>query len=360
MAYYENRAGSVRVTVRLGNGERRKRTFDTRPEAEAWANAMEAKAALGMVSAIRASGKTVADVFQAYLEHAVPQKDSAKHDTLKLTTWLTDPLARVPLAEVTPQHINDWSARRRQQTYRGKAIKPSTLQRELNSMSAAFAYAIKTLQWMEENPVHAAIKPPKVAPRNRPLLTEDEIRALIIATGYERDAELVTLTARVGLLFLLGLETGMRSGELLRVRRRDFNPKARTVFVSGLEQGGRKNAHSGRLDCSRYVPLTEEALRLLTQLERAAPRGPLVKLAQMNDSQRDAIWRKARRQAGVVDLHFHDAKHEACTRLSKFLDVFELSYAVGTKDIQLLRDTYYQNDASAAAVKLPTKLAIAA
>lgn len=76
----------------------------------------------------------------------------------------------------------------------------------------------------------------------------------------------------------------------------------------------------------------------------------------LDDSQRDALWRKARDKAGVTQYTYHDSKHEACTRLSKFLDVLDLSHAIGTKDIRLLRDTYYINDASAAAAKLPKQL----
>jgi integrase len=78
----------------------------------------------------------------------------------------------------------------------------------------------------------------------------------------------------------------------------------------------------------------------------------------INDSQRDALWRKARNQAGVEDLHFHDTKHEAATRLSKYIDVLALSHAIGTKDIRLLRDTYYNNDASRIATLLPKQLSI--
>lgn len=70
----------------------------------------------------------------------------------------------------------------------------------------------------------------------------------------------------------------------------------------------------------------------------------------------DALWRKARDMACVEDLHFHDTKHEAATRLSQFIDVLALSHAIGTKDIRLLRDTYYNNDASRIAKKLPAQL----
>lgn len=79
-------------------------------------------------------------------------------------------------------------------------------------------------------------------------------------------------------------------------------------------------------------------------------------LVGLSDALRDALWRKARDRSGVTDLKFHDSKHEACTRLARYIDVIALSHAIGTKDLKLIRDTYYQNDAAAQAAKLPAAL----
>src|SRR5690606_23910156 len=119
-------------------------------------------------------------------------------------------------------------------------------------------------------------------------------------------------------------------------------------------------------DPSRKVPLTGRAMELLDKLLETMPEGQEAKdgfsyppyIVGVNDSQRDALWRKARDKSGVENLTYHDTKHEAATRLSTFLDVLALSHAIGTKDVRLLRDTYYNNDAQRAAKLLPSKLAI--
>jgi hypothetical protein len=49
-----------------------------------------------------------------------------------------------------------------------------------------------------------------VPSRRRPLLTEAEINAIATATGYPFDPQLRTITAKVGAVFLLARETGMR------------------------------------------------------------------------------------------------------------------------------------------------------
>lgn len=61
-------------------------------------------------------------------------------------------------------------------------------------------------------------------------------------------------------------------------------------------------------------------------------------------------------RAGVVNLHFHDLKHEAATRLAPYLNVLALSHAIGTKVVRLLREVYYNNDASRSAALLPQQL----
>ena len=224
-------------------------------------------------------------------------------------------------------------------------------------MSGAFAYALKALHWIKVNPCHGAAKPEEGQPRKRALLKPAEVEALCIATGYIRDPLLLTQTARVGACFLFALETGMRSGEILRLRPEDFWKDKCTAHVSALEPGGRKAAKSGRsqLDPSRNVPLTERAINLLDQLLLRMPVDQPY-IVGVKDSLRDALWRKAVKQAGLVDLHFHDMKHEAATRLSPYLDVLALSHAIGTKNVQLLRNTYYNNDAFRSAALLPKQL----
>jgi len=180
---------------------------------------------------------------------------------------------------------------------------------------------------------------------------------LCAATGYAEDRALTTVGSRVGACFLLALETGMRSGEILRLRPADYNRDDRTLFVSATEKGGRKGARSGHVQAHRTVPLTARAVELVDQLLQSMPEGQPY-IVGLTDQQRDANWRKYRDMAGVENLHFHDAKHEAATRLCRFLDVIALSHAIGTKDLKLLRDTYYNNDAAHAATLLPERLAV--
>lgn len=354
MASFERRGSSIRAIVSFPDGKR-SRTFDTMLEARRWAAELEHKKKGGFERT--AKRRTVEDLFMAYLPVAVAT-DSAKWNRIRLMAFCNAPLGRVFLSDVGPEHIEDW-IRDRLRTVAG-----STVNRELNLMSAAFSYGVKVRKWLDINPCHGVKRPPNGAPRHRRLLTAHELAAIASATGYDPEMPPRTLLARVGACFFLALETGMRSGEILRLRPQDYDRDARTVYVHALEQGGRKGTRSGQVRADRSVPLTERAIQILDQLVASMPpdQKPRPEMSMppyivgMTDQQRDALWRKARDRSGVCDLRFHDTKHEACTRLAAYVDVIALSHAVGTKNLKLLRDTYYNVDAEKIAQALPTSL----
>lgn len=348
MASVEQRGKVWRVVVRLPGGGKLTATRDTKAEALHWGNEQEKLKSRGTLPA---TGVTVEDMFMAY-EAAVGSKtDSAKWNTLRILNWCKDPIAARRLSSIVTHDINEWAARR------GAAVSGSTVNRELNLMSAAFAYAVKDRRWIEINPCHGVRRPESARPRKRPLLSPAEIDAICVSSGYSTDPKLSTKTSRVGACFLLALETGMRSGEILRAKPVDYWPDKRTLHVSATEKGGRKTARSGRnlADPSRNVPLTGRAMELIEQLLLCRPADQPY-IVGMDDSARDALWRKVVNRAGVVNLHFHDLKHEAATRLAPYLDVLALSHAIGTKDVRLLREVYYDNDASRSASLLPQQL----
>ena len=55
----------------------------------------------------------------------------------------------------------------------------------------------------------------------------------------------------------------------------------------------------------------------------------------------DALFRKAKMRANIEDLHFHDTRREALTRLSKIFDVMELARISGHRDLRILQNVYY-------------------
>jgi integrase len=170
-------------------------------------------------------------------------------------------------------------------------------------------------------------KPSQPAARTR-RVTQDELDRLAHSAGDD----LSTATARAFHAFLFAIETGMRAGEILGLRPGDV--EGRVAHLPRTKNGS-----------ARDVPLSTEALRLLAALPEADP------LFGLTTGQLDALWRKVRDRAGVTDLHFHDSRHEAVTRLSRRLDVLTLARVIGHRDIRMLM-IYYDESADDIAGRL--------
>ncbi|MDR2015092.1 MAG: tyrosine-type recombinase/integrase [Azoarcus sp.] len=85
-------------------------------------------------------------------------------------------------------------------------------------------------------------------------------------------------------------------------------------------------------------------MRLLGQLPEDGAR-----VFGLSPCQLKANFRKACRRAQIVDLHFHDTRHEAITRLARKLDVLDLARMVGTRELKILMVYYNATPAEIAA-----------
>jgi integrase len=177
----------------------------------------------------------------------------------------------------------------------------------------------------------ADVGKPASPPARRRRISADEIDRIVMALGYG-GGPAETVSDRVALAFLFALETAMRAGEILGLRPQDV--AAKSVTLQATKNGD-----------VRRVPLSPRAREILTLLPAADP------VFGLDPGSRDALFRKARDRAGVVDLHFHDSRAEAIWRLSKKLDVLELARVIGHRDIKSLM-LYYHADADELADRL--------
>jgi len=99
----------------------------------------------------------------------------------------------------------------------------------------------------------------------------------------------------------------------------------------------------------RDVPLSKEALRILSRLPRESDDASCFGVEAKSI---DALWRKAKAKAMVEGLTFHDLRREATTRLAKKLDVLELAKVTGHRDLRVLSRVYYAPDMQDVASKL--------
>ena len=131
-------------------------------------------------------------------------------------------------------------------------------------------------------------------------------------------------------MFRLALQTAMRQGEICGIR-------ARHVMGDYVHLPMTKNG------APRDVPLTAEAKQIVAELVSRKPLRP------DNVSQ---IFRQAVNRAGIKDLRFHDARHEATVFLASKLHVMDLCKVTGHRDLKILLSTYYAPTPDDLAAKL--------
>jgi integrase len=293
------------------------KTFDTKAEAEAWSAAEEAKIEAGEWKPPSAT-LTIADLFDRYSREVSPHKGNPEFDTYRLVALAK--MLRGPVESCDAARLAEWRDERLKQ------VSPGSVNRELGLIGAVFTRAIK--EWrlpIAVNPVHQIMRPRNPPHRTR-RVTDAELAVVVRQLGWDRVSAPETLYQWVAWIACLGLETAMRRGEMLSMTW--ANVHDRHVHLPKT-----KNGHA------RNVPLSSGARALFGLLERGE--GQIVPLKPNTFEQ---YWIRAVKATGIKDLHMHDLRHEATTRMApKFRDAMELSRVTGHRTLAALQ-MYYHPD----------------
>jgi integrase len=119
----------------------------------------------------------------------------------------------------------------------------------------------------------------------------------------------------------------MRRSEILSLRWPDVFLDERFVRLHDSKNGE-----------ARDVPLSTRAAAALVALPRR-PDGHVFPIT--GDALKKAFTRACER-AGLENMHFHDLRHEATSRIATRLDnILELSAVTGHKTVQMLKRYYH-------------------
>lgn len=178
------------------------------------------------------------------------------------------------------------------------------------------------------NPVANIRKPSPGAGRDRRLTPEEQQRLFAAADAHSNPM--------LGWIVRLAVETGMRSSEITGLRRSQVDLNRRVVTLKDTKNGS-----------ARLVPLTRVAVEIL----RSALDNPIrpidVDLLFFGEPGRDGkrkpyvfqkLWASIVQTVGLADLHFHDLRHEAVSRLVEAgLSDQEVASISGHKSMQMLK-----------------------
>ena len=295
---------------------RKTRTGFTKGEVKIWADDLERSISDGSYWKVDSTGKTLEDLMVYYAYNESPKKrGGGEKESKRIARFIRDEsMCKKPLVEVTTLDFVEWRDRRLKQ------VKSSTVNRELNLWSHVFTIARDELSWITESPTSKLKRPQDPEHRDR-RISDDEIEQLLHVLCYDPDVVPSLNIQRVACAFLFALETGMRSGEICALTPDDVFLSEKYVLIR-ISKNGK----------SRKVPLSKKARKIIIQVQQCG----FDKVFGLSDSSRDALWRKYRDMTNIVDLHWHDTRHEACTRLAgkKKMNVLTLARMLGMTDLK--------------------------
>jgi integrase len=330
MASYRKR-GNVWQAIVDRKGYYKAESFPLKAQAVAWATKTESDIISGKLGLV--ADKSVGDVLQKFADEVAPKRPGGKWEITRIgmTQRLFPKLMTVRLENLTEYDMAKWRDARLQ------VVSNATVRREWNLLSKIFSVAMREWKWMKVNPLFEIDRPPPGEDRDR-RITDNEIERILFAAGYDYDTPPHNIASRVGAMFLFAIETAMRCKEMCILRWDYVNFEQRTALVP-------KKSVTHTKTGGREVPLTFEAIRILHQLEQVKD-GDLV--FNLKEAQVDANFRKYKSHALIEDLHFHDTKHEAITRLASQMRIEDLARAVGTRNLKILMGYYNKSAADIA------------
>ena len=326
MAYFRKRSGAWEASIEKKGFPRISRTFDTKGEAETWAATVESEMGRGIfVSRKESENTTLSEALDRYISEILPLKKQLRRETSRANALKRWPISKRSLAQIQGKDIA---------AFRDERIKSgcsaNTVRLDLALLSHLFTIAVK--EWGMGglvNPVQQIRKPKLPRGRDRRLLP-GELERIVEASESPVLSDVIRFA----------LETAMRRGEIAGMMWDQVDLKKRIVTLPETKNGEK-----------RIVPLSQEAVRILSGLVRrldgevwgiepdSITQAFLRAVSRARKAYEKECEEKGSKPAPgfLVDLTFHDLRHEATSRLfEKGFDTMEVKTITGHKTLQML------------------------
>ena len=193
---------------------------------------------------------------------------------------------------------------------RAKAVKKSTVNRELDTIRNMFN---KAVEWgyIDKSP-YKGVEKYKVNNTNLRILTNEEFNLVYNAASTKFKP-----------ILLIGINTGMRPNEILSLKWDDVNLKEDYLLVKDS-----KNYES------RYIPIHPKLRNVLIELKVNSNSECVFEGIKYIYKQ----WRKAHKLSGIKHCRFYDLRHTFASNLvMNGVDLVTVSQLMGHKDLSMTK-----------------------
>ncbi len=308
MATYQKRGTAWRALIRRKGYPTLTATFDTKAEATKWASGIEGDMSRSKyVDNSKADQTTLAVALEKYTKISDAKK-GAKQEAVRIKRWLLHPLSEKYLSAITSSDLATYRDERLKQN-----VATATVRLELAIISHLYTIAAK--EWHMTGLVNPCtdIRLPKGSKERDRRPTSNELKKIYEAAK--------AINRELPIIIELAADTAMRRTELVMLRREQI--RGRVAYFEDSKNGSR-----------RAVPLSTRALELIKSLP-ARIDGRVFSISPQSVSN---YFPRACEAAGVVNLHYHDLRHEATSRLfERGLDIMEVAAITGHKTLAMLK-----------------------
>jgi integrase len=327
MASFRQRAEKWQARIKRIGYPAETKSFDTYDEAVKWARGVEVDIDRGThINHSQINNLTLGEIIGRYIDEVCPSKKACKEDVIRLHAIKRRKIASYTMTTLSHTVIAQFRDQRLRQVSAGTVI------RELSYLSSIINHARREWGVTITNPCNLVKRPPIPQGRDRILEPDEERRLLKESEPTGRRN--VWLHA----VIVIAIATAMRRGEILDLRWDRIDLQKRIAYLPVTKNGS-----------SRTVPLSSVAVETLSALRSHGADGQVFKVTACA---LHVAFRKACRRADLTDLHFHDLRHTAATRMAKKLpNLIELAAVTGHKDVRMLA-RYYHPKAEDLALKL--------
>lgn len=252
-----------------------------------------------------------------------------------------------PLSEITPALMEQWRVKRL-----NEGTAQATINRNITTLKSVIT---KATEWgfLKENLLRN-LKQFKVdrSPKVRYLTVEEETRLRQTLQGRENQLKQKRVSANQwrkirgyslypeleeGEFFdhlmpmvLISINTGLRRGELFNLTWNMIDLSAKSIFIDG---GITKNSSS------RFIPLNEEAYRILKQLHQKRSAESILIFPSKGDQPFNHVkrsWASLLEQSKITQFRWHDLRHHFASKLVMAgVDLNTVRELLGHSDIKM-------------------------
>lgn len=300
MASLRKRNNRWEVRVRRSGQPTQTKTFTLKSDAQQWAREAEIALEKGDLShKPKVSPITLKDAVKRYLEEVAIHHKGVASERYRL--WaMADRLGKSKLiTAISSKDIASYKVERQ------KEVTSASVRRELNLLSSLFKTAKN--EWgisALNHPVTAVKRPSDSVARDRRLTPteKEQLLAESLRTGCQQ----------LHLAIFIALNTGMRQGEILKLKWNDIDFGRNQITVRDTKNG-----------LNRVIVLSSALRGVLVNARQSEE-----KLVTITASGLQQAFRKLTTRLQIHNLRFHDLRHEA---ISSF---FEMGLSV--PEVQLM------------------------